>query len=164
MFEQIIAAINFVLDTIFSPVLVLSPLFSLAIVSTVITVLVLAINKIFINTKIMKEVKEKIQEIREQVTAAQKSGNQDEAQKFLNEMMKINSQYMKHSLKAMVISIVVISLFLPWLKYRFEGIPVAYLPFSLPFIGASLDWLLWYILVSLAIGWVIRKLLVMDYV
>jgi len=33
-----------------------------------------------------------------------------------------------------------------------------------PFIGTTLDWLLWYILVSLAIGWVIRKLLVIDYV
>lgn len=164
MFEQIIAAINFALDTIFSPVLVFSPLFSLMIVSTAITMLVLVINKLFINTKVVKEIKGKMEEIREQLTNAQKSGNQDEAQKFLNEMMKINSQYMRHSLKAMVISIVIISLFLPWLKYRFNGIPIAYLPFPVPFIGTSLDWLLWYILISVAIGWVIRKLLVIDYV
>lgn len=164
MFEQIIAAINFALDMVFSPLLVLSPLFSLLIISTFLTVLVLVINKIFVNTKVMKEIKGKMEEIREQVTAAQKAGNQSEAQKFLNEMMKINSEYMKHSLKALIISIVILSLFLPWLRYRFAGIPVAYLPFSIPFIGTSLDWLLWYILVSFAIGWVIRKLLVIDYV
>jgi uncharacterized membrane protein (DUF106 family) len=163
MFEQIFAAINSILDIVFSPVLAFSPIVSLVIISTALTVLVLVINKIFINTKVMREIKEKMEEIREKVTTAQKAGNKDEAQNSLNEMMKINSQYMKHSMKAMVISIVVLGLFLPWLKYRFGEMPVAYLPFSVPFVGASLGWLWWYVIVSFAIGWVLRKLLVMDY-
>src|SRR3990172_5147819 len=137
VFEQIFAALNFAFDTVFSPVLVFSPMLSLLIISTFLTALVLIINKIFINTKVVREIKGKMEEIREQVTAAQKAGNQEEAKKFLNEMMKINSDYMKHSLKALVISIVVISLFLPWLRYRYSDIPVARLPFSLPFIGAT---------------------------
>ena len=164
MFEQVFAAINVVLDTIFSPILIFSPLLSLLLISVFLTVLVLVVNKIFINTKVMKEIKEKMEQIRELITNAQKAGNQEEAKKFLNEMMKINSEYMKHSFKTLIISIVIIGLFLPWLKYRYGGIVVANLPFAVPFIGTTLDWLLWYILVSLAIGWVIRKLLVIDYV
>jgi len=164
VFEEIFATINLAFDVAFSPVLIFSPMFSLLIISAVITILVLAIQRIFVNKKIVKQIKESMENIREQLMAAQKAGNDEEAQKFLSELMKINSNYMKHSLKALIVSLLIISLFLPWLKYRFEGGPVAHLPFSLPFIGTSLDWLLWYILVSIAAGWLIRKLLMIDYI
>ena len=162
-FEEIFATINFTFDTAFSPILIFSPMFSLLIVSGVITILVLVIQRIFINKNMVKQIKQNMEEIREKLTTAQKAGNNEEAKKFLGELMKTNSDYMKHSFKALIVSLVVISLFLPWLKYRFEGVPVASLPFSLPFIGASLDWLLWYILVSVTVGWVIKKLFAIDY-
>jgi uncharacterized membrane protein (DUF106 family) len=53
-------------------------------------------------------------------------------------------------------------LFLPWLNYTYEAKVVASLPFDVPFIGHELSWILWYVLVSFTIGWVIRKLFGFD--
>ncbi|MBI5872483.1 DUF106 domain-containing protein [archaeon] len=163
MFEQLIN----VFDIIFSPLIVLKPHISLLIISTFVTVLVLFTNKIFINKNVVREIKQKMENIREQITRAQKEGNMEEANKFLTEMMKTNGELMRHTLKGMIVSLIVLSLFLPWIKHTYEvtykGVIVAKLPFSLPYVGSSLDWLLWYVLVSITIGWIIRKLLGVDY-
>jgi uncharacterized membrane protein (DUF106 family) len=104
-----------------------------------------------------------MEKIREQLTAAQKNGDKGLQNEFLSKMMETNSKYMKHSFKALIISIIVLSLFLPYLKYKYEGIIIAQLPLNVPFIGSSLSWLGWYVLVSFMIGWAIRKILGMDY-
>lgn len=160
---DIFTTINMTFNTAFAPILVLNPLVAMFIISTFLTVLVLVINRIFINAKTVRQIKEKMEEIREQMTAAQKAGNNDEAKKFLDEMMKTNSEYMKHSFKALIVSLVIISIFLPWVKTRYQGIPVARLPFALPFIGTSIDWFIWYVLISFTVGWVLKKILALDY-
>ena len=154
MLEPLIAAF----DLIFSPLAFLKPHVSLLIVSTILTLIVLFLNRIAVNKNLMKEVKTKMEEIKENLTRAQKDGNTEEINKFLAEMMNANSQYLKQNFRTLLISIVVISLFLPWLGYKYGGAAVA-LPFSLPIIGSSLGWTYWYILVSVAVGWVIRKLI-----
>lgn len=163
MLEQLINVFNI----LFSPLMIFKPHISLLIVSAFITVLVIFINRIFVNQKLMKEIKQKMENIREQLTRAQKEGNTEEANKFLSEMMKTNSEMMKHTFKGMIVSLVILSLFLPWIKQTYDvtykGIVIAKLPFTLPFVGSSLDWLIWYILVSLTIGWVFRKLIGADY-
>lgn len=103
-----------------------------------------------------------MEDIRESLTQAQKDGNKEEVSKFLAEMMKMNSQYMKQTFKALIISMIVLALFLPWLTHTYGGSVVAALPFSLPLIGSNLTWIYWYILVSVSIGWVVRKLLEAD--
>jgi uncharacterized membrane protein (DUF106 family) len=159
MFEQLLA----VFDFIFSPFLVFSPLISLVLVATALTAIVMVINKFSINKKAVREIKNRMEEIRENLTKAQKEGNKEETNRFLNEMMKANNDYMKQTFAALIISIVVLSLFLPWLRYRYEGKVVAALPFSLPVIGSSMGWVWWYVLVSFTVGWVIKKLLGIDY-
>jgi len=159
MFEQLLA----VFDFIFSPFLVFSPLISLVLVATALTAIVMVINKFSINKKAVREIKNRMEEIRENLTKAQKEGNKEETNRFLNEMMKANNDYMKQTFAALIISIVVLSLFLPWLRYRYEGKVVTALPFSLPVIGSSMGWVWWYVLVSFTVGWVIKKLLGIDY-
>jgi uncharacterized membrane protein (DUF106 family) len=100
-----------------------------------------------------------MQEIRENLNNAQKMGDKENTNKYLAEMMSMNNTYMKQTFKAMIVSLVVLGLFLPWLRYRYEGMAVAALPFALPFIGSSLSWLYWYILVSFSIGWVLGRFL-----
>jgi len=163
VFEQLIA----VFDSVFFPLFSLQPHISLLIISSFLTVLMLVINRFTVNKNLVKEIKNKMEETRELLTAAQKENRSEDANKYLNEMMQANSQYMKLTFKTLIISIVIISLFLPWLKHTYEvtykGVPVAKIPFSLPFIGTSFNWLVWYIFVSLTVGWVIRKLLEIDY-
>ena len=163
VFEELIVVFN----AVFYPLFSFQPHISLLIISSFLTVLLLGVNRLAINKNIVKEIKNKMEETRELLTAAQKENRTDDANKHLNDMMKANSQYMKATFKTLIISIVIISLFLPWLRHTYEvtykGVPVAKLPFSVPFIGTELNWLYWYIFVSFAVGWVIRKLMEIDY-
>jgi len=159
MIDQITGALIGALNIIFSPLSAFSPVVSLLIVSAFLTVLVLGLNRIVTNRKLIKEIKDKMQEIRENLNNAQKMGDKENTNKYLAEMMSMNNTYMKQTFKAMIVSLVVLGLFLPWLRYRYEGMAVATLPFALPFIGSSLSWLYWYILVSFSIGWVLGRFL-----
>lgn len=161
--EQLIAIVN----TLFAPLLMLKPHLSLLIISAFLTALVLLINRFTVNREVVRGIKQRMEEIRENLTKAQKEGSQEEANKFLAEMMKTNNEYMKHTFKALIVSIVVLALFLPWLRYTYDvtykGVPVAKLPASVPFIGSNLSWFYWYVLVSFAVGWLIRKGMGVDY-
>lgn len=163
MFENIFATLNNGFAVVFSPLNAFPPIISLLLLSSFLTILILVITKFFVNTKVLREIKDEMEKIREQLTAAQKNGDKGLQNEFLSKMMETNSKYMKHSFKALIISIIVLSLFLPYLKYKYEGIIIAQLPLNVPFIGTSLGWLGWYVLVSFMIGWAIRKILGMDY-
>ena len=152
------------LDFIFSPLNVFPTYISLMVISIFLTLIVMAINKFAVNKKIVKGVKERIEQLRENLTQAQKSGDTENANKLLQEMMKANSEIMKHSFKALIISMVVLFLFLPWIQTRYEGMAVANLPLDVPFIGNKASWIVWYFLISLSVGWVMRKLFEVDYV
>lgn len=158
MLEGITGMLVNVVDTAFSPLAIFNPAISLFIVSTFITVLVIVLSKFATNRKAMKEIKDKLQDIREQLTAAQKSGDNESASKFLSEMMSVNNEYMKHMYKGLFVSLIVITIFLPWVRYSYGTGAVASLPFNVPMLGSELNWVLWYILVSFTMGWVIRKL------
>jgi uncharacterized membrane protein (DUF106 family) len=157
MFEEITGAVVAGVDVFFQPLSSLSPVMSLFIVSSFVTILVIVLNRLLSNNKAIKEVRAKMNEVREQMTAAQKAGDKAGVDRLLEEMMKMNNEFMKHSYKTMIISLVVISIFLPWMKAKYEGATIAALPFDVPFVGSSMSWLFWYILVSFTIGWVVRK-------
>lgn len=157
MFEEITGLIVNAFDFVFWPLAVFQPHISLLIVSILLTIIVVLINKFSVDKKVMREMKDKMSGIRESLTKAQKEGNTEQANKFLASMMEANNKYMRYSFKAMVISLIVLSLFLPWLRYKYSALVTA-LPFTLPFIGSQIGWVGWYILASFAIGWVIRKI------
>lgn len=145
-------------DVVFSPLNILQNHVSIFLISFALTIVVLILNRIFVNKDLIREIKNKMADIRENLTKAQKEGNKENVEKFLSELMKVNNEYMKHSFKSLMVSLIVLSLFFPWLNYKYAGLTVATLPFNLPIIGSKLTWLYWYILVSFTIGWVIRKI------
>jgi len=158
MFEDITGMVVGGMDAAFAPLMPFGPMASLFVVSAIITVSVLLLGRLLTNNKAVKELRTKMQELREQMTAAQKAGDKDTANKLLEQTMQMNNEFMKHSYKSLFVSLIVIYLFLPWLNHSYGGMTVAALPFALPFVGANLTWALWYILVSFTIGWVVRKL------
>lgn len=161
--DQIFSPLNNAFAVVFSPLNMFSPIISLLLLSSFLTILVILITRFFVNTKLLKEIKNEMEKIREQLTAAQKEGNHELANDHLKKMMEVNSKYMQHSFKAVIISIIVLGLFLPYLKFKYEGLIIANLPFTIPFIGNSLSWLYWYVVVSFMVGWVFRKIIGMDY-
>lgn len=149
-------------NLVFSPLATFQPHVALFIFTAFITLLITLISKFAVNRKLMKEIKTKMTELRENLTKAQKEGNKETTSKFLNEYMQANGQYMKQNFKSLFISMAVIILFLPWLGKTYSGMTIASLPFSLPVIGNTLGWLAWYFLVSLSIGWIVRKWMGVD--
>lgn len=152
--EQITGMVNLAL----APLTVFPPTVAVLILSIFLTLLIFGLNRIVINKELLRELKGKIEYIKENLTQAQKEGDKEKIDKFLNEMMKTNSEYMRHSFKTIIISLVILMTFLPWLQFKYKGLAVASLPFSLPIIGSSLTAIYWYIFVSLAVGWIINKL------
>lgn len=155
MFEWLIAFGSLIL----SPLSIFKPHISLLIVSATLTLVALAISKFFTNRQLIKEIKDRMEMIREDLTKAQKEGNTEHANKCLNEIMKANTEYLRHNFKGMIASIVVVIPFFYLLKVKYSGMVVATLPFTVPVVGSSLSWIGWYILVSFAIGWTVGKLL-----
>ena len=154
MFDWLVQVFDFLLG----PLTVFKPVVSLLLVSTILTVIVILLNRALVNKDLLKEIKSRMEETREKMTKAQKDGRTEDVDKFLAEMVKSNNEYMKHTFKTLLASLIVLALFLPWIKYKFEGMSVAALPFNLPLLGSQLDWIWWYVLISLAVGWVIRKI------
>ncbi|HDH91636.1 MAG TPA: DUF106 domain-containing protein [Candidatus Aenigmarchaeota archaeon] len=147
-------------DLVFAPVLGLPPFLSLTLLSIFLTCLVLFLNRLFLRKKVFEELKEKIFQLKEEALRLQKEGKMVEMEKCLQKMTKLNMYFMKQTFKTLLISILVFDLFFPWIKYRFSGYEaIARLPFKLPFIGENLNWLQWYIFISLVVGYVLKKIL-----
>lgn len=161
--DEILLPLNNGLATVFSPLNMFPPIISLMILSTFLTLLIIFVTRLFVNMKVLREIKEEMEKVRELLTQAQKQGDKEAADGHLKKMMEVNSRYMQHSFKATIVSIVVLAMFLPYLQFKYGGTTVARLPFDVPFIGGSLSWLYWYVLVSFMAGWVIRKMIGMDY-
>ncbi len=76
MFEKITGMMAVVL----SPLFTLNPLIAVLIFSVFLTGIIILINRFAVNRNLMKEIKTKMTEIRENLTKAQKEGNQREYQ------------------------------------------------------------------------------------
>ena len=144
-------------NPIFAPLLALEPHIALLVFSTILTVIIFALNKLLINKKVAKEIKDKLAVVKESLTLAQKEGRKDDISKFMKEYMAINNEHMRLMFKVMIATLAVVIVLFPWASANYSGVTVANLPFSMPFIGANIGWLLWYILISLAGSWVLRK-------
>jgi len=162
MFEQITGMTVAAMDAALAPLMQFGPMVSLFAVSAVITVGITLLGRLLTNNKAVKELRTKMQELREQMTAAQKTGDKGAVNRLLEQTMLMNNEFMKHSYKSLFVSLLVISIFLPWLRHSYEGLAIASLPFALPFVGTGLNWVVWYILVSFTIGWVVRKMFGFD--
>ncbi|MBI2545345.1 MAG: DUF106 domain-containing protein [Candidatus Aenigmarchaeota archaeon] len=152
---------NFV-DPIFNPLLSLNPVLALLIFSGILTSIIYFINKIFVNQKELKKMRQDITDVREKLSEAQKSGNKEEINKLLNDMMKINNDYFKQTFKTLIVSMIVLVLLFPWANNAFGEKTVVTHPFIsfislVPLLNLIPNWLAWYILSSITISWLLRK-------
>lgn len=148
-----------VLDFVFGPVLSVGSIpLSIFFLSVIVTSLMIGLNKLLIKKDVVKAIKMKMEQIREDLAQAQKSGDKEKASNLVNELMKENNVYMRQTFKTLIVSLIILSVFFPWMDGKYHTAHVADLPFTLPIIGSELTWLYWYVLVSFMGGWVIRKL------
>ena len=147
------------MDPMLYPLLGMSPALTVFIVSLLTTVFVIGVGRLLMDNKKIEELKLKSKEIREKILNAQKLGNKSEMERMVSELFKLNREFMKQTLRNLVLSIIVAIIFLPWLSAHYSGMAVASLPFTLPIVGSKLSWIYWYVLVSFVVGFVLTKLI-----
>src|SRR5438552_8139064 len=116
VFETIISGLAAFFDLFLSPLTLLNPSVALIVIASILTVVVFAINRMLVNKNTVKQIKDKMEDTREKLTKAQKEGNKEEIFKHMSDLWQTNNQYIRLSMKTMVVSLVIVSLFLPWIK------------------------------------------------
>ncbi len=162
MFEGITGMVSGTLSITLAPLLALGPTVSLFVVASVLTIIMTGVNRIVTGDEKYRKLRKEMKEIQEKMKESRKKGASDEADKLLTRMMEMNGEFMKYSYKNLFVSIIILSMLLPWMRAEYTGMTVATVPFSLPLVGSELSWIYWYFLVSFTMGWVIRKVLGFD--
>lgn len=127
-------------------------------VSALIIFVITLVYRFLINQNEVKELKSKLKEKQEKTKELQKS-NPEEAKRAMAEMLKLSNKQLRMSMKPMMVSLIIfIVIVLPILPNLFPDV-VVYLPFSLPYIGNDLGWLAWYVIVSVPLNSVFRRII-----
>lgn len=112
-----------IFDSILNPLLqALGPLLSMLIVSFVVALLTTLIYRYATDQEKMKSLKSSMKRYRKKVSNAK--DDPDKAMKLQKEMMKMNGDYMRHSFKSMIFTIIPVMLFLGWFAAHFAFNPI----------------------------------------
>ena len=132
-------------------------------VTFLLNLLQVTIGYFLINRKKVEEAKDRLQEIREEMLKAQKEGKVIESEKLVNEMLNLNNEIIKETMKVSLVTIFVIAIVFPMLKTRYANTMIQ-LPFPLPVVGNSLSWFWWYLITFMMVSTLTRKILNIKYI
>src|SRR3989338_490219 len=114
------------LDPLFNPVLLplvnWNPLAAMVLLSLVISLLIVLVYKFFTNQEEMKRLKEEQKEFLKRMKELRE--NPQEMMKIQKEAMGKNMDYMKHSIKAMLITMLHVILFFGWMSAHLNFEPI----------------------------------------
>ncbi|MEM7822740.1 MAG: EMC3/TMCO1 family protein [Candidatus Aenigmatarchaeota archaeon] len=133
----------------------------LSLITICIMFVVSFIYRISINPNEMRDLKKQIEKYRIEADKARKNNEKEKAEKLMNEMLKVSQKQLRLNLKPLMISGIVFLLTLSWMSRYFTGFEIS-LPFSIVFLGNSISWFLWYILLAITSTQIFRKLLDVD--
>src|SRR5437879_4030649 len=119
VFDSIVNGLAVLFDSFLSPLTAFPASVTLVVIASILTIIVFAINRALVNKNSVRQIKDKIEETREKLTKAQRDGNKEEVSKHLADLWQANNQYIRLSMKTMVVSLVIVSLFLPWINHNF---------------------------------------------
>lgn len=146
------------LNVLLSPLLILKPHLVILILASALTITGTVFKTLFIGKRRIIEMKKEIAKIMDKINLAQKSGDQKIMQKYMNELFKLQRTYFKMNLIPILFSLSLFLIFAPWFQASFSAESVVVLPISIPIIGKSINWIIWYIMISICVAWLIEKL------
>jgi uncharacterized membrane protein (DUF106 family) len=125
--------------------------------SALITFMIALFYKFLINQNEVRELKSNLKEKQAKVKELQKT-NPEEANKLLSEVLSLSNKQIRMTMKPMFLTLIVVGVTLPYFAQLFPG-AVVKLPFYLPYFESDFGWLAWYIIVSVPLGQLFRKLI-----
>lgn len=145
--------LEFLFNILFSPILRFPPVYSILIISTIVTAAITLVNKKMMDSKKVKEVREKMEKAKKELLEGQKEGKKD-SNKQMEKMVQMNTEYLQALTKplsvSLIISMLLIILFYPWMRTVYGNKVIVIIPKIVPIIGGkSFTWLLWYVISSI---------------
>jgi uncharacterized membrane protein (DUF106 family) len=129
------------LDPIFNPLLALQPIYVILIMSIAITAIMTLLYKLFTDQKLMKTLKEEMKVLQKQVK--EYSQHPEKLATVQKEIMQKNMQYMKHSMRPTLITMLPIILIIGWMAAHLSFMPLApNVPFNITVTAEGIDELL----------------------
>lgn len=141
-------------DVVLFPLLELPPLLAVIILSLAFSLIVLLFQRKVFENKKVREMKLRLEEVREKVIKLQ-NRNQEELNKILNEMLRLNTRIMKENLKVALLSLALGIVVISWVSFHYSGY---YLKLPFPYFS-NISLLYFYVILSLILGVVIGKFL-----
>lgn len=137
-------------NAIFGPILRLQEPFALFIISFILTIITTLVYKFFTDQNLMKQLKEDMKSMQDQM----KDSTQTEEKKLQLQktMLEKNMVYMKHSMKPTLITFIPIIITFGWLRNYYTAL-------GNPKIFFGMTWIWSYLIFSIAISMLARKLL-----
>ncbi len=109
-------------NLLFYPLLSLDPVYAVAIISFFLALVFVIANKILVNQDKLKHVKKEMKKIQEEIKKARKKNNEKEMSKLWEKSMKMNHQQLTMVLKPMVVSMLLIFMVFPWMKFTYGDV------------------------------------------
>ena len=149
-----IERIGKVLNPIFQPFLFFNPLISLLMLSLIFTLLIIFYQRKIFRKNEIREIKKRVDELKEKMIKAQKNGNKEEVEKILNEMFKANLKLIKEDFKVLILSFFLGIIIFSWVSFAYSGYYVK-LPFP---VFNKISLIYFYMLLSFIVGIVLAKI------
>ncbi|HDI72557.1 MAG TPA: DUF106 domain-containing protein [Candidatus Altiarchaeales archaeon] len=126
----------------------------IALISVILSIMSSLVRRATVDIEKVKGAKEKMGEYQKIAREAQKKGHTKKAMKAQEEMTKIMIEQMKHSMRPMLITFIPFILIFMWLRNQYDKIGTVAVLF-----GFELNWLWWYILISITFSMILNKLM-----
>ena len=142
------------LDYVLFPLLSLNETLAIFLVACIVTTLVNLCYKLLMDQEEVRKLKQKQRELQLKLKEAQAKQAVEELNKYFDEALQVNARLMRLMRKPMIVSLIPAIVFLPWLNLHFAALRI-----ESPFGTIPFGWIGWYILVSIPLVFLTKKLL-----
>ncbi len=111
-----------IIETACAPLIAMGPLYAIAGISTFISFLLSISYKLLVNRNKVKYVRTELKELKTKMNAAKKKGKEKELKTLFDKSLKLNNEQLMLNMKPLMASMVLITLFLPWLGHAYGDI------------------------------------------
>ena len=150
MLEKITGLISLV----FSPLTVFHPCVAIFILALITSLFVSIISRALVKKEEVNNLKKRMEELIRKMEAAEKSKNKEESEKVMKEMLEVNKEYFKNTIKSLFVGILVAIVVFFWVSKTYPGTVV-----EVPVGKLQVSGIYWYIFVSFIISLVINKII-----
>ncbi len=110
------------IETLGAPLIAMGPIYAIATISIFISFLLSISYKLLVNQNKVKYIRTELKELKTKMNAAKKKGKEKELKTLFDKSLKLNNQQLMLNMKPLMTSMILISLFLPWLSHAYGDI------------------------------------------